>query len=284
MHKFMALKRLTAPLVAIALYPALLALSCAPASKTLELKDAAKTKNMAISAKGTEEFNTVHLQIRNDTGADRNIHIPIGTVLSVSQGNFQPMVIAGDVEILAPAGQTVEMNLPSYSLSFHKDLPGEDELFELKKYKANKDSDIGKILSYLMSDEGLASYPSDDPNNVTIAQQAIWLVTDGIDYGSNIGYVVDSMMFTTILQANPMIVSLFIEDVASISSEEAAQEAIFDLVRNKEALRSKLQMVFADRYQEAADQVRANLEEQVGPAFKTSISDFLAKAGVARVY
>jgi hypothetical protein len=281
----MARKRFQALLPVISAIAALAAvLSCAPSGKNVSLSAAAKDKDFLVALSGTQGTNSLNLQIKNNAKAEKSVLIPAGAVLSTSAEDLQPMLVASDTVVVLAPGEGKTVSVPTYSLSALKNVPGSMDGFDAKKYKMNSDPSIKKLLAYLNSEAGKESYPADGPDTSTIVQQAVWLVTDKMGYEENLAYLIDSIMLSTILQVNPAVITLFIEDAESIQDEAAAQEAMFKLMRNKISLHDKLKTVFAEKYDEAVEGIKGEVKEEESAAYRQSINDFLGKSGLKLTY
>lgn len=274
--RFLALAGVIAALVSVS--------SCSASRKGVELKQAAKDKDLLIAMSGVQGYDSVNLQLKNGSKKEKTIFIPAGSVMSVASGDFQSMIVAADTEIVLAADEEKTVPVQTYSLNVLKSLPGPSESFDIVGYKKNKDPAIAKILSYLSSEAGRNEYPASEEGTFTVVQQAIWVITDKLGYDANMAYVVDSMMISTILQTNPMVITLFLDNADSITDEAGAQQAVFDLVKNKVTLHEKLKTVFAERYEEAVAEIKAEIEVQAGGEYRKTVNDFIGKTGLTLTY
>lgn len=273
-----ALKGVIVPLACAAV------LSCVPAEGPTELKAAAKDKSLALSLTGSEYVGAVNLSAKNNGKKERSIRVPVGAVLAAEGGEYQPMLVSADTDIVLAPDEEKSVVIPAFSLSYIKQLAGAEDSYAMKSYKLTKDPALKKILAYLASESGKADYPQDNPEFTNIVQQAVWLVTDGIDYDANIVYIIDSMIFSSVFQANPIAVTLMLDEGVEITDEASAQEAIFDLVMDKAKLHEKLQVLLGEDYGKTVDQIKASIEEQAGPEYRKSVNEFVDKAGLDEDY
>ncbi len=273
-----ALKGVIVPLACAAV------LSCVQANGPTELKAAAKDKSLALSITGSEYIGAINLTAKNNGKKERSIRVPGGAVLAAENGDYQPMLVSADTDIVLAPDEEKTVTVSAFSLSYIKELAGTGDAYAAKSYKMTKDPALKKILAYLDTESGKADYPQDNPEFANIVQQAVWLVTDDIDYDANIVYIIDSMIFSNVFQANPIAVTLMLDEGVEITDEASAQEAIFDLVMDKAKLHEKLQVLLGEDYGKTVDVIKASIEEQAGPKYRKSVNEFVDKAGLERDY
>lgn len=259
-------------------------LACSPSGKPTALKTAAGDKSLALSISGAEANNMVSLKIKNNGKTERRILVPMGTVLPATNKDQQSMLLAGETEIVLAPEEEKTVDLPAFSMSYYQPVAGIEDSYAVKSGKPTRDPSLKKILAYLASDSGKADYPADKSESLNVAQQAVWLVTDGIGYDVNIGHIIDSMIFASILQVNPMAITVMADEGTEITDDASAEKAVYDLVMDKKKLHEKLQTVLGEDFDSAVETIRGGIETEAGPEYRKSVNDFIDKAGMEKDY
>jgi hypothetical protein len=259
-------------------------LSCVSPDKPADLRKAAKDKDLTISLNGTVTVNSLDFQAKNASKTEHKIKVPAGAVLSSKDESLQPLIVFADTEIALGPEEEKTVSVPVFGLNFRKSIAATDDRYETASYGSQKDPSIKKILAYLSSDSGKADYPATDSDKMNTVQQAVWLVTDKLGYEENIGFVIDSLILTSIIQQNPMAISALLDDASTITDEASMQEALYSLAMDKPKLREKLKSSFTDQYEAAVKQLKTSIDAEAGPSYRKSVNDFIAKAGLKITY
>jgi hypothetical protein len=263
---------------------AALAVSCSDKGKAMDIRKAAKDKDLSLALNGTVSLNSLELKAKNSSKAEHRFKLPAGAVLDSKDKKLQPLVILADTEVVLGPEEEKTVPVPVFGLGFRLPIASVDDSYSLASYGSVKDSGVKKILAYLSSASGKADYPAGDADKVNTAQQAVWLVTDKLGYEENVGYIIDSLIFSTIMQQNPTAIIGLLDDSSAIADEDSMQKAVYALVMDRPKLHDKLKATFTDQYDAASKQLRENIDKDVGPKYRQSVNDFIAKAGLGISY
>jgi len=111
------------------------------------------------------------------------IKIPIGTILSPADNNFQNMLCYTDVvEKVNPHPFSREIEIPTVCINLQKEIPDDGLEFSFHKQSKNKELNLFiKNLAELDTNciDSITGF--DSPNNSEM-QAAVWIITDNADY------------------------------------------------------------------------------------------------------
>jgi hypothetical protein len=277
----------TKPALACAILPlicAMLSISCSPAGGAMNLRKAAKDKDLKLSLSGTQTINELTLSGKNSSKTEHKIKVPAGALLKSKDDSLEQVIVAESAELILGPNEEKSVSVPVLSVNFKKGIAGADDSYEMASYGATKDPGIKKILAYVGTDSGKKDYPASDRDKMNTVQQAVWLITDKLAYDDNIGYIIDSLIFSNIMQQNPMAVTIMLDDAASVTDEASMQAAVYKLAMDKPKLREKLKVIFDKEYDGTVAKIRANIDQEAGPKYRQGVNDFIAKAKLGLTY
>lgn len=263
---------------------AVLSISCSPAGGAVDLRKAAKDKDLKLTLCGTQSVNELTLLGKNSSKTEHKVKVPAGALLASKDASLEQVVVAQDAELILGPNEEKSVSIPVLSLNFHKGIAGADDAYVMTSYGASKDPGVKKILAYVGTEPGKKDYPVSDREKINTVQQAVWLVTDKLAYDDNIGYIIDSLIFSNIMQQNPMAISIMLDDASSITDEASMQEAVYKLAMDKPKLREKLKVIFDKDYEGTVAKIRANIDKEAGPKYRQGVNDFMAKAKLGLTY
>jgi len=250
----------------------------------MDLRKAAKDKDLTLSLSGTQAVNQLTLQGKNASKAEHKIKVPAGALLTSKDASLPQLVVAESAELILGPNEEKSVSVPVLSVNFHKGIAGLDDSYELASYGASKDPGIKKILAYVGSESGKKDYPASDREKINTVQQAVWLITDKLAYDENLGFIIDSLIFSNIMQQNPMAVTIMLDNAASITDEASMQDAVYKLAMDKPKLREKLKVIFDKDYEGTVAKIRANIDQEAGPKYRQGVNDFMTKAKLGLTY
>jgi hypothetical protein len=275
--------RLGAPLLLAALAIAGLNVSCAQQHKD-ELKLQAKSQTLEIHALGADTFDAVNLSAKNSGSSAATLYVPAGIELNSDNKDASSMIVLTDYQLSIPAQGEKSQTIHAFCANFKKLTPTQKDSFDTKGYKPHADKNIQRLVSYMGSEKGKKNYDLENEDVRATVQQTIWLITEGVDYQKNMDYMVDSYMFSSLLQSNPAYVALFLEDASKYSSANDVQNAVLALMKDRARLHDKLKTLFVDKYDDIAGGLRQQLEEAQGVEERDGVNTLLSRAHINLKY
>lgn len=154
----------------ISLYLLLLVLTTGIFAGPVEFKDALEKNLITAELDGISEnphfLNPLHARIKNVTSAQLQLHIPAGYIFGCQDTSFQDLIITEDVMITLNSGQSVEKALNSMCIEKNNSAPTEGIGYKFTKLA---DESLLKLAEYINEKKYFNS----------MAQQALWCITDG---------------------------------------------------------------------------------------------------------
>jgi hypothetical protein len=267
----------------IALAISSLSVSCAQRHND-ELRLQAKSQTLEIHALGADSFDAVNLSLKNSGSADASIYVPAGIVLNSENKDASSMIVLTDCQLSVPAKGEKSQTLRAFCTDFKKLTPTAKDNYDVKGYKPSADKNIQRLASYLGSEKGKKSYDLENEDTRSTVQQTIWLITEGITYDKNMDYMVDSYMFSSLLQQNPSYIALFLEDPTKYTSADDVQNAVLSLMKDRVRLNDKLKTLFVDKYEGIAAGLRQQLQENQGVTERDGVNTLLSRAHINLTY
>jgi hypothetical protein len=149
-----------------------------------ELKDLGKDDSVSVKVMGSGRYNQVSLELSSKK--DLSFTIPCGVVLENKNSSSQNMVVGKTYEISLNANETKIIPVVAYCVDYYKHTPEKADNFGVTDYEKTQNKELAKLLKY--TDENNIAK---DDKEMEVVQQAVWLISNGVDYKKRTQYTLD---------------------------------------------------------------------------------------------